>query len=168
MRVLLALLVAAQNPVVPAPPPPPSPTPDTAHLVIVATTDVHGRVLGWDYVRDVAAPGGLSRAATVVETLRAQYPDQVVLVDAGDLIEGNLFAGYFAERDSQRPHPVVDALNAMQYDVATPGNHEFDFGPTVLGRATGDATYHYVSANRSEEHTSELQSRQYLVCRLLL
>jgi len=70
-----------------------------------------------------------------------------VLVDAGDLIEGNLFAGYFAERDSQRPHPVVDALNAMQYDVATPGNHEFDFGPAVLARATGDATYHYVSAN---------------------
>jgi len=142
MYPLLAVL-AVQQPVSP----PSSSVSDTAHVVIVATTDVHGRVLGWDYVRDVAAPGGLSRAATVVETLRAQYPDQVVLVDAGDLIEGNLFAGYFAERDSQRPHPVVDALNAMQYDVATPGNHEFDFGPTVLGRATGDATYHYVSAN---------------------
>src|SRR5438552_10242842 len=124
-----------------------SPVSDTAHVVIVATTDVHGRVLGWDYVRDAAAPGGLSRAATMVETLRAQYPEQVVLVDAGDLIEGNLFAAYFAERDSQRPHPVVDALNAMQYDAATPGNHEFDFGTAVLARATGDATYHYVSAN---------------------
>src|SRR2546422_7984279 len=142
MYPLLAVL-AVQQPVSP----PSSSVSDTAHVVIVATTDVHGRVLGWDYVRDVAAPGGLSRAATVVETLRAQYPDQVVLVDAGDLIEGNLFAGYFAERDSQRPHPVVDALNAMQYDAATPGNHEFDFGPAVLARATGDATYHYVSAN---------------------
>ncbi len=142
MYLLLAAL-AVQQPVSP----PSSPASDTAHVVIVATTDVHGRVLGWDYVRDAAAPGGLSRAATVVETLRAQYPDQVVLVDAGDLIEGNLFAGYFADRDSQRPHPVVDALNAMQYDVATPGNHEFDFGPTVLARAVGDATYHYVSAN---------------------
>ena len=142
MHVLLALL-AVQQPVSP----PASPVSDTAHVVIVATTDVHGRVLGWDYVRDAAAPGGLSRAASIVETLRAQYPERVVLVDAGDLIEGNLFAGYFAERDSQRPHPVVDALNAMQYDVATPGNHEFDFGPAVLARATGDATYHYVSAN---------------------
>src|SRR5438105_4598127 len=94
-----------------------------------------------------AAAGGLSRAATMVETLRAQYPEQVVLVDAGDLIEGNLFAAYFAERDSQRPHPVVDALNAMQYDAATPGNHEFDFGTAVLARATGDATYHYVAAH---------------------
>src|SRR6267142_2110856 len=89
----------------------------------------------------------VSDTATVIETLRAQYPDRVVLVDAGDLIEGNLFAGYFAERDSQRPHPVVDALNAMQYDAATPGNHEFDFGGAVLARATGDATYHYISAN---------------------
>src|SRR5207302_501685 len=89
-------------------------------------TDVHGRVLGWDYVRDAAAPGGLSRAATTVETLRAQYPEQVVLVDAGDLIEGNLFAAYFAERDSQRPHPVVDALNAMQYDAPTPGGTVWD------------------------------------------
>src|SRR6267378_5661393 len=142
MYLLLAVLAIQQ----PVPPPSPSES-DTAHVVIVATTDVHGRVLGWDYVRDAAAAGGLSRAATILETLRAQYPEQVVLVDAGDLIEGNLFAGYFAERDSQRPDPVVDALNAMQYDVATPGNHEFDFGPTVLARATGDATYHYVSAN---------------------
>ncbi len=142
MHVLLTLL-AFQQTAAPAS----SAVSDTAHVVIVATTDVHGRVLGWDYVRDAAAPGGLSRAATTVESLRAQYPEQVVLVDAGDLIEGNLFAGYFAERDSQRPHPVVDALNAMQYDAATPGNHEFDFGPAVLARATGDAAYHYVSAN---------------------
>jgi len=142
MHLLLALLTV-QQPV----PPPASPVSDTAHVVIVATTDVHGRVLGWDYVRDAAAPGGLARAATVIETLRAQYPEQVVLVDAGDLIEGNLFAAYFAARDSQRPHPVVDALNAMQYDAATPGNHEFDFGAAVLARAIGDATYHYVSAN---------------------
>src|SRR5437667_4426258 len=140
---LLLTVLAVQQPALPLA----SPVSDTAHVVIVATTDVHGRGVGGDDVRDGAAPGGLSRAATVVETLRAQYPDQVVLVDAGDLIEGNLFAAYFAERDSQRPHPVVDALNAMQYDVATPGNHEFDFGPALLARATGDATYHYVSAN---------------------
>src|SRR5436853_351254 len=163
MRVLLARLLAAQNPVVPAPPPPPSPTPDTAHLVIVATTDVHGRVLGWDYVHDVAAPGGLARAATILETLRAQYPDQVVLVDAGDLIEGNLFAAYFARRDQERPHPLVDALNAMQYDAATPGNHDFDFGPSVLARALQDATYRYVSANVYRGGTDTLLYAPYSV-----
>jgi 2',3'-cyclic-nucleotide 2'-phosphodiesterase / 3'-nucleotidase / 5'-nucleotidase len=148
MYVLLALLLAAQQPVPPTSSSTPSSAPsDTAHVVIVATTDVHGRVVGWDYVRDAPAPGGLTRAATALEALRAQFPGQVVLVDAGDLLEGNPFATYFAERDSQRPHPVVDALNALQYDAATPGNHDFDFGRDLLARATGDATYHYVSAN---------------------
>ena len=121
--------------------------PDTVRLVIVATTDVHGRVRGWDYVRDAEAPGGLSRAATIVETLRARFPDGVVLLDAGDLLQGNPFAAYFGREDARRPHPIVDVLNALGYDAATPGNHEFNFGLDVLRRAAGDATYRYVSAN---------------------
>src|SRR5947207_10238779 len=124
-----------------------APAADTAHIVIVATTDVHGRVLGWDYVRDVAAPGGLSRAATALEALRARYPGQVVLVDAGDLLQGNAFAAYYGHYDKRQPQPIVDALNALQYDVVTPGNHDFDFGIDFLRRAASQATYRYVSGN---------------------
>ena len=141
MCCLLSLVLAVQT----APPPPPPA--DTAHVVIVATTDVHGRVLGWDYVRDRAAPGGLSRAASVLATLRARYPGQVVLVDAGDLLQGNSFAGYFGRVERRRPDPVVDALNALQYDAATPGNHDFDFGLELLANADSAATYRYVSGN---------------------
>src|SRR5213596_390105 len=122
-------------------------TPDTAHIVIVATTDVHGRVFGWDYVRDAVAPGGLSRAATALETLRSRYPGQLVLVDAGDLLQGNPFATFFGRYDKRQPQPIVDALNALQYDVVTPGNHDFDFGVAFLRRAATEATYRYVSAN---------------------
>src|SRR5213596_2235731 len=94
-------------------------TPDTAHIVIVATTDVHGRVFGWDYVRDAVAPGGLSRAATALETLRARYPSNLILVDAGDLLQGNPFATFYGRYDKRQPQPIVDALNALQYDVVT-------------------------------------------------
>ncbi len=138
MHFLLALLLGLQAS---------SQTPDTTHLVIVATTDVHGRALGWDYVRDAEAPGGLSRAATILETLRAQYPGRLVLVDAGDLLQGNPFATFFARQDQRQPQPLVDALNALQYDAATPGNHDFDFGLALLRRAGVEATYHYVAAN---------------------
>ncbi len=120
---------------------------DTAHIVIVATTDIHGRVFGWDYVRDAAAPGGLSRAATALETVRARYPGTLVLVDAGDLLQGNPFATFYGRYDKRQPQPVVDALNALQYDVVTPGNHDFDFGVDFLRRAATEATYRYVSAN---------------------
>ena len=126
---------------------PQAPSPDTTHLVIVATTDVHGRVRGWDYVRDVEAPGGLSRAATLLETLRTQYPGRLVLVDAGDLLQGTPFATFFGRQDQRTPQPLVDAFNALQYDGATPGNHDFDFGLPLLRRAGAEATYHYVAAN---------------------
>ena len=121
--------------------------PDTAHIVVVATTDVHGRVMGWDYIRDAAAPGGLSRAATAIETLRSRYPGQVVLLDAGDLLQGNPFAVYYGRYDKRQPQPIVDALNFLQYDAVTPGNHDFDFGVDFLRRAASQATYRYVSAN---------------------
>ena len=139
MRFVLGLLLAVQTP--------PPASSDTAHIVIVATTDVHGRALGWDYVHDREAPGGLSRAAAILTTLRAQYPDQVILVDAGDLLEGNAFASYFGRVERRRPDPLVDALNALQYDAATPGNHDFDFGMGLLASADSSATYRYVSAN---------------------
>src|SRR5881409_2206128 len=118
MYLVLAALLAAQTPPSVASPP----SSDTAHLVIVATTDVHGQALGWDDVRDVPAPGGLSRAATILETLRAQYPDQVILLDAGDLLQGTPLATYFSSVAPRRPHPMVDAFNALGYDAATPGN----------------------------------------------
>ena len=109
MILLSALLVAVQNPAAPV-----AAQRDTAHIVVVATTDIHGRVLGWDYVKDAAAPGGLSRVATALETLRARYPNNLVLVDAGDLLQGNPFAAYFVRYDTRQPQPIFDTLNALQ------------------------------------------------------
>src|SRR5260370_26600125 len=114
---LLAILAALQNPVAPA-------QPDSAPVVIVATTDVHGHVLGWDYVKGQEGPGGLSRAATIVETLRAQYPGQVVLVDAGDLLQGTLLATYYGREHPQRPRHIVVAFDALHHDAAPPGHHD--------------------------------------------
>lgn len=121
--------------------------PDTTHLVIVATTDVHGHATAWNYLTDAEYPGGLSRAATVLDSLRRQYPGQVVLVDAGDLIQGEPFAAYFAHEGPQDPHPVVDVMGAMGYDAATPGNHDFDWGVPFMYRALRGASFPFVSAN---------------------
>ncbi|HEV2670615.1 MAG TPA: metallophosphoesterase, partial [Gemmatimonadales bacterium] len=158
MILLSAILLAFQNPT-------PAPQPDTAHIVIVATTDIHGRVMGWDYVQDAAAPGGLSRAATALETLRARYPNNLVLVDAGDLLQGNPFAAYFGRYDKRQPQPIVDALNALQYDVVTPGNHDFDFGVDFLRSAAKQATYRYVSANIEDSSGAPFFPQMVVVAR---
>src|SRR4249919_3712085 len=78
---------------------------DTTRIWIAATTDVHGRAMAWDYERDRAAPLGLVRAATVIDSLRRAHPGRVVLVDAGDLIQGNAFATWYA-RHPATIHPM--------------------------------------------------------------
>lgn len=120
---------------------------DTVRLLLVATTDLHGQVTAWDYVQNAPAPGGLTRAATIIDSLREQYPGQVILVDAGDALQGNVLAAYFGAEASRDPHPVVDAMNTVGYDAATPGNHEFDFGLERFHRALASATFPWVSAN---------------------
>src|SRR5919198_1794163 len=97
---------------------------DSFDLVVAATTDVHGRLRGWDYYADAPDPArGLTRVATILDSLRVAFPGRVVLVDAGDLLQGNPLT-YVAARggaDSVRPHPVAAAMNAMAYDAAAIG-----------------------------------------------
>lgn len=120
---------------------------DTAHVVVVSTTDVHGRAYGWDYLADRPFPGGLARVATVVDSLRAAHPGQVVVTDAGDLIQGDPFAAYFARVAPRDTNPVIRAMNAVGYDVATPGNHEFNWGLPALRQAFATARFKYLSGN---------------------
>ncbi|MFL5496486.1 MAG: 5'-nucleotidase C-terminal domain-containing protein [Gemmatimonadales bacterium] len=124
-----------------------APARDTAHVVLVATTDLHGHVMAWDYAGQRPFAGGLARVATVVDSLRARYPGQVLVADAGDLLEGDPFASYFARVAPREPSPIIEAMNLAGYDIATPGNHDFDWGLDPLRQAVADARYPYVSGN---------------------
>src|SRR5688500_19425231 len=65
-------------------------TPASAELIVAATTDVHGWLRGWDYYANAAdTTRGLTRAATIVDSLRVAHPGRVILVDAGDLLQGH-------------------------------------------------------------------------------
>ena len=148
IRLLQLLSAAAVQTSASAQVPTPAGQPDdSAHVVVVATTDVHGHATDWDYVANQPFPGGLSRVATVVDSLRAAYPGQVVVVDAGDLIQGDAFATYFARAEPRDPNPVIEAMNLTGYDVATPGNHEFDWGLPAMRRIIAGAAFPYVSGN---------------------
>ena len=114
---------------------------DTAHVIVVATTDVHGRATAWDYVTGQAFPGGLVRVGTIVDSLRKRYPGQVVVVDAGDLLQGDPFAAYYARVAPRDPNPIIEAMNLVGYDVATLGNHDFNWGLPFLRRALTGAAF---------------------------
>lgn len=117
-------------------------------IVVVSTTDVHGRIRGWDYYADTAeTQRGLARAATIVDSVRAANPGRVILVDAGDLLQGNPFTYAAAKFDTIGTHGVIAAMNAMRYDAAAVGNHEFNYGFTHLARVLPQATFPFLAAN---------------------
>lgn len=120
---------------------------DTVRVVVVATTDMQGQVTDWDYLRNAPAAGGLARAATIIDSLRARYPDQVVVVDAGGAFSGNPLAAYYGREATRDPHPVVEAMNVVGYDAATPGDRDFDFGAERFNRSITGSNFHWVSGN---------------------
>jgi 2',3'-cyclic-nucleotide 2'-phosphodiesterase (5'-nucleotidase family) len=117
-------------------------------LVVATTTDVHGRLRAWDYYANQAeAVRGLSRVATIVDSVRAANPGSVILLDAGDLLQGNPLAYVAARISSNRANPIIAAMNAMRYDAAAIGNHEYNYGVPYLDSAVRQATFPFLSAN---------------------
>ena len=117
-------------------------------LVVAATTDTHGTVAGWSYL--TGRPDtlrGLARVATVVDSIRRASGASPILVDAGDFLEGSMLTYTAARLDTAIKHPVIAAMNAMQYDAATIGNHDFDYGIATLDRAARDADFPFLAAN---------------------
>lgn len=117
-------------------------------LIVAATTDVHGYIRGWDYYAN--APDslrGLARVATIIDSLRKVAPLYPVVVDAGDFLQGNPLAYVAARVDTQMPHPVIAAMNAIGYDAVVIGNHEFNYGLPALQRAMRQADFSMLAAN---------------------
>lgn len=97
---------------------------EPVNITILGTSDLHGTFVPWDYSTDTAnLAGSLSQIATQVHQVRAEQPN-VILVDAGDTIQGNFVETFKNDKTS----PMILGFNALDYDVWVMGNHEFDFG----------------------------------------
>jgi 2',3'-cyclic-nucleotide 2'-phosphodiesterase (5'-nucleotidase family) len=120
----------------------------TVDLVVAATTDTHGYVEGWDY--ETGRPDtlrGLARIATIIDSIRKATGTLPILVDAGDMLQGTALTYAAARVDTTIKHPVIAAMNAMEYDAAVVGNHEFDYGTGTLDRVEREADFPLLAAN---------------------
>ncbi|EAR50536.1 2',3'-cyclic-nucleotide 2'-phosphodiesterase [Oceanicola granulosus HTCC2516] len=128
-----------------------TPTATRTVLRVFETTDLHTHLLGYDYYADRPdATTGLARTASLLRPLRRAAANSL-LFDNGDFLQGSPLADIAAEAGTAAaaiaPHPAIAAMNALGYDAATLGNHEFNYGLDVLARCLADATFPIVSAN---------------------
>jgi 2',3'-cyclic-nucleotide 2'-phosphodiesterase/3'-nucleotidase len=103
--------------------------------------------LSYDYSSNRPLFGqGLAQTASLIAAARADHPD-ALLLDNGDFLQGSALADMAAMPRRRRGHPVIAAMNALGYDAAALGNHEFNFGLGLLRRAVAQARFPVVSAN---------------------
>lgn len=114
-------------------------------IVIVHSNDVHCSGLATSATA-IGYPGIAQYASEAKESYGAA---NVTLVDAGDAIQGQPIGTLSKGQD------LVDLMNVSGYDIAVPGNHEFDYGIAQLQALEGTADYPYVSCNVVNTQTGE-------------
>jgi len=116
-------------------------------LVILHTNDTHSQVEPTENSNlKTANMGGYARRMGVIEKIRSEEKN-VLLFDAGDFSQGTPYFNFFNGRVE------IDALNRMQYDAGTLGNHEFDNGIDTLAVIMKNARFPLISSNYEVENT---------------
>jgi len=122
----------------------------TVKLRLMETTDIHVHVMNYDYYRDQEDHSfGLSKTSSLIRAARAETANSL-LIDNGDLIQGNPMGDYMAREKGLKDgdvHPVYKAMNLLGYDAGNIGNHEFNYGLDYLATALKGAGFPYVNAN---------------------
>ena len=124
---------------------------ETVKITVMQTSDLHGRIYPHDYATDSEdSDAGIAKIQTLIEAERAANPNNI-LMDCGDTVQDNS-----AELFNDLPvHPMVQAMNEMDYDVWAIGNHEFNFEKSFLERNIEAFEGAVLSANTYKEGTDE-------------
>lgn len=132
---------------------------EKAKLVILHTNDTHSQVEPTEISSSKTSDmGGYARRMGVIDSIR-NAEKNVLLVDAGDFSQGTPYFNFFNGRVE------IDALNQMNYDAVTLGNHEFDNGIDTLAVILKNAKFPVLSSNYSLENTP---LQQLLIPHLIL
>ncbi len=90
--------------------------------------------------------GGMARVATIVDSLRQVNPNTLLFM-AGDFLNPSLLGTMKINGERIRGKQMVEVMNAMHFDLATFGNHEFDLKYKDLQKRLNESVFPYLSGN---------------------
>lgn len=121
--------------------------PSETKITVAFTTDVHGNFFPYDFITLAPGEGSLARVSTAVDSLRAANPGGVILLDNGDILQGQPTVYYYNFIDTVSPHIVPEIFDFMGYDAATIGNHDVETGHAVYDRVHKAMNIPWLGAN---------------------
>ena len=146
-----------------------APAAKEVHLTILHTNDTHGHLLPYSYP-DTYDPSAAHRPAeiapqhrrrgppaTLVNRVRQEKDHATLLIDAGDICDGTPFSTeYHGDAD-------MAVMNALGYDVACPGNHEYSNALPQVRKLIAAAKFPLVSANSTVKADGQLLYQPYVI-----
>lgn len=135
-------------------------------LKFVHCTDIHGNYFPYDFIRDRsgnASIGSLCRLHTYVTEQREKYKDALVLLDGGDMLQGQPSAYFYNVVDTRSKHLAAQMMNYMKFDACTIGNHDIETGHEVYDRFVEQCEFPILAANILNEKTGEPYFTPYII-----
>jgi len=132
-------------------------------IKILQTSDIHGNLFPENFISMTPAKGGMSRIAKLVKDYREKYGDNVILLDNGDILQGQPSVYYYNYVDTLSPHITAQVMNYMGYDAGNVGNHDVETGRRTLDRWAKDCKMPILGANILDKNTGEPHFTPYTV-----
>jgi sulfur-oxidizing protein SoxB len=122
------------------------------HVRFLHIADTHGQLdTHWEYLpedsRHLHRMGGFARLRTVLDERRKAAPGAVFALDGGDTFQGSAIAAW------TRGQAIIEPLNSLGIDVATPGNWEFVYGPDVFRKLMSEVSEEVICFNLQDKDT---------------
>lgn len=135
----------------------------TVKLRLIETSDVHGSFFPYNFIERKETKGSMARVSSYVNKLRKQYGENVILLDNGDILQGQPTCYYYNYIATDKPNIVSKILNYMHYDAVAVGNHDIEPGHAVYDKWIGELNSPVVGANIINTATDQPYVKPYTI-----
>ena len=135
----------------------------TVTLRILQTSDVHGCFFPYNFIERKPMKGTLARVSTYVNQLRQKHGSNVILLDNGDILQGQPTCYYSNYVKPEIPNVAAEVVNYLGYDAETMGNHDVETGHAVYDKWIKEVKCPMLGANIVDTHTGKPYVKPYTI-----
>lgn len=116
-------------------------------LKLIETSDIHGNFFPYNFITQQDWKGSFARVHSYAQQERQTYGDNLLLMDNGDILQGQPSAYYYNFMDTVSTHITAAMMNYMGFVVGNMGNHDVEAGHAVYDRWISQCQFPVLGAN---------------------
>ena len=135
----------------------------TVTIRLVETSDVHGAFFPYNFTERRPMEGTMARVSTYLKRQRKTYGDRLILLDNGDILQGQPTCYYTNYVKTDEPNIAAEVINYLKYDAETFGNHDVETGHAVYDKWIKEVKCPMLGANIIDTKTNKPYVKPYTI-----